>query len=113
MSCLGVHFALTEEQVKHLLSVRSGQEVLTIVKDEIERQWDEEWLLETGQAWDAIHRCLTDGGLMVKEASPLSKCILGGRQLYHGDDYIISFLNPTEASEVYQAIAEISEEWFR
>jgi hypothetical protein len=113
MSCLGVHFALTGKQATCLLSAHSDEQVLTIVKDDIEREWDEEWLLETGHAWDAIHRCLTDGSLAVNHATPLSRCILGGRQLYHAGDYIISFLPPAEASQVYQAMAEIDQEWFR
>jgi hypothetical protein len=111
MSCLGVHFALSDEKVERLLSARSNGEVLSIVKEEIETDWDEEWLQEAGKAWDAIHRCLTDGSLVVKDASPLSKCILGGRQLYQADNYVISFLNPAETCEVFHAIKDINREW--
>ena len=38
--------------------------MLDIVQEEIEEPWDEEWLLEMDKAWDAIHRCLTDGRLV-------------------------------------------------
>jgi hypothetical protein len=113
MSCLGVHFALTEEQAKHLLAARSNEAVLKVVKDEIEAAWNETWLQETGKAWDAIHRCLTDGSLLVKDTSPLAKCVLGGCQLYCGSNCIVSFLNAAETSEVCDAIQGLDQIWLR
>lgn len=113
MSCLGVHFALTDEQLGRLLAAGSDQDVLMIVKEEIEVEWDEDWLQETGQTWDAIHRCLSDGTLNLNGSSPLSKCVIGGRQLYHGGDYIISFLNAEETAEVFLAIKDIDQLWLR
>lgn len=112
MSCLGVHFALTSGETDRLLAAQSEAEVLNIVKEEIEAQWNEDWLQETGKEWEAIHRCLTDGPLVPKDSSPLSKCILGGRQLYHSDDYIVSFLSPEEVKDVTSTIKGIDRQWW-
>jgi len=113
MACRGVLFALTEEDAKCLLAARDDNAVLYIVQEEIEALWDEEWLEQTDKAWDAIHRCLTDGTLRVKSPSPLAKCILGGRQLHKGDNYIVSFLTPEEVKSVSAALQEIDENWLR
>jgi hypothetical protein len=111
MPCLGVHFALTDEEANRLLAAGTDAAVINIVKEEIERRWDEEWLQETGLAWDAIHHSLTDGTLEPKDSSPLSKCVLGGRQLYHAHNYIVSYLNPNDTTEVFEAIKDIDRPW--
>lgn len=113
MGCRGVHFALNDHQVKQLLSAENDDKVLEVVQEEIEGSWDKEWLQETDKAWDAIHRCLTDGKLNSEPTSPLHKCILGGQQLYEEEDYIVSYLIPEEVGEVAAAIKDIDEEWMR
>ena len=62
MASLGVLFALTEKQTKHLMKAHGDEEVLELI-EEIEEAWDKESLQETDMAWDAIHRCLSDGSL--------------------------------------------------
>lgn len=83
MGCRGVFFALDECNRKKLLSASCDDEVLSIVTEEIEEQWDQEWLCETDKAWDAIHRCLSDGTLNIAIKTPLAKCVLGGKHLYY------------------------------
>lgn len=60
-----------------------------------------------------MHRCLGDGTLSFEPLSPLHKCVLGGRQLYGGDDYIMSFLTAPEVKEVAAAIRDLDEGWMR
>ncbi len=64
MSCLGVHFALTEDQVKEQLAgIESDSDRLAFLQEEIEeRVFDElpELAGESDKAWDAIHRCMTE-----------------------------------------------------
>ena len=100
MSCLGVHFALADERLNELLSRRGDGAVLEFVQEKLEADWDKEWLQETDKAWDAIHRCLTDGTLESHKGVPLAKCVLGGRQLYQGSDYIVSLLDCTDVWEI-------------
>ncbi len=108
MSCLGVHFAIEAGQAERLTLAANDSEILSSVQEEIEARWDEEWLYQTDKAWDAIHRCLTDGFLTPGNGDyPLSFCILGGRTLYLGSDYIVRLVDPDQAGEVGRALANV------
>ncbi len=39
--------------------------------------------------------------------------VVGGRQLYKRDDYIIALVTPEEVSEVATSLAEVDEVWLR
>lgn len=113
MACLGVLFALTEEQERSLLAARGDDEVRD-VEEEIEDAWDDEHLQEVQKAWDAIHRCLSDGTLNLEGGRyPLNRAILGGKPLHEGDSYIVSYVPRNEVSDVAAALAEVAEPWFR
>ena len=93
MSCRGVHFALTDVEVRALESREGDRAGLEYVQEEIEEKFFKnrrDDLVETDKAWDAIHRCLTDGTLSNASASPLELVVLGGRSLCSGDDYIMT-----------------------
>ena len=113
MACRGVLFAITEEDVKHLLAARLAaepNEAVLEVLEEIEERWEEDWLMETDKSWDAMHRCLTDGKLEFDNGNyPLNHCILGGTQLYDGDDYIISLKTPNQVADIAAALKPIGE----
>lgn len=113
MACRGVLFAITSADAKRLLSAYQSEdgdkEVMAVIED-IEEQWDENWLHETDKAWDAIHRCLTDGQLKYDTGEyPLNCCILGGTLLYDGDDYIISLKSSEQVSSISDALKNIDE----
>ena len=112
MACRGVHFALTEDDANKLLKAAEAGQAVDFIQEVVEARWEEEWLQETDKPWDAIHRCSTDGTLNCKRKSPLEKCVLGGRQLQQGNDYIISFLTAEEVREVAAAVAGMSMEVF-
>ena len=108
MACRGVHFATEKSLFEKLLAAKSDETVLEIVQEEIEEKWYEDWLQETDKAWDAIHRCLTDGKLEYNNGViPLNTVILGGTQLYKADDYIISAVSPEQVVEVASALQDI------
>lgn len=115
MGCRGVHFALSPQGEQLLLQgAEAGDEaVLNVLQEDIEQRWDEEWLQQTDKAWDAIHRCLTDGTLTTRATSPRGKCILAGRQLHRGRDYIISYLTAAEVKQVAEAISVLDKPWMR
>ncbi|PIE54227.1 MAG: hypothetical protein CSA35_06690 [Dethiosulfovibrio peptidovorans] len=112
MSCRGMHFSLRNEDVERLMAAKNDREVLDFVQKDIEARWDEENLVASDKAWDAIHRCLTDGTLKCKNNDTKEKMILGGKQLYKGNDYIISFKDTDEVREVFKAIKGIEKDWF-
>lgn len=110
MACLGVHFALTPKEETALLAADSDADVLLIVQEQIEEEWDEARLCETDKAWDAIHRSLV-GGPLEDDGSVLSKCVLGGRQLHRGDEYLISYRSASDVSDVTAALESIDKAW--
>jgi len=110
MACRGVHFAITSADANRLLAASSEDEVLRIIQDDIEEKWDEEWLYESDKAWDAIHRCLTDGTLNpTSGVYPLKLAILNGHRIDAGPNYIVSLTTPDQAKDVAASLAELSQ----
>jgi hypothetical protein len=113
MSARGVHFAITPAQERQLLAARSGRKLMELI-EEIEDAWERPFLVESDKAWDAIHRCLTDGSLLyVSGEYPLNHCICGGRQLHRGRDYTVSFVSAPQVKEVAAALAKVTRAWMR
>ncbi len=114
MAGRGVHFALSDdERMKLLATVESQGDVIELIPEEIEERWDTDWLCETDKAWDAIHRCLTDGTLSEDDTTPLHWCILNGSQMYIGNDYIVSFVDVPKVPDVVAAISTFTKIGFR
>lgn len=115
MACRGVLFAITDEQTQHLLGAAiQGDVAVEAIVEEIESAWDVEFLQETDKAWDAIHRCLSDGTLAYDGGTfPLNRVILGGQPLYEAEGYIVSFVPKGEVPDVAAALATVTEAWFR
>ncbi|MDJ0976056.1 MAG: YfbM family protein [Planctomycetota bacterium] len=112
MGTRGVFFALDAADTARLLAASSDDDVRFLIQEEIEERWDTDWLDETDSAWDAMHRCLGDGTLG-PGSPPLGQCVLGGRHLHEGRDYIVSYLSPAEVQEVAAALEGIDEAWMR
>lgn len=117
MSCLGVHFALSEEDVTTLRLFEDEQVRLDHVKEVIEPLYFEkhpELKAESDKAWDAMHRALADGEMTWDGGSyPLNHAILAGELLYTESDYIISLKSPKQVQDIASALADISEADFR
>ena len=111
MAARGVHFALTDVEVRELESRDADEARLEHVQEEIEEQFFESRqgdLAETDKAWDAIHRCLTDGTLGGASTSPLEIVVLGGESLYSGDDYVMTLKRADEVRAVVPHLARTS-----
>ena len=115
MACRGVFFALSPAQREHLLALKTDGARLDYIQEDIEAAWDEEHLLETDKAWDAIHRCLTDGTLTIARSSnPLGKFIVGGRQLYSDtQSYIVNLVESSELAEILAALKTVTKGWLK
>jgi len=104
---LGVHFAIDAETAGRLLTAADDDQVAALI-EEIEEEGISVDHCDTDKAWDAIHRSLTDGYLGYGNGTfPLNAVILGGAQVYEGDDYIVSLLTPEQVREVASAAAEV------
>ena len=117
MSCLGVHFALSEEDVAALQAIEDEQSRLSFLQEELEEQSLDEsqtYAAESDKSWDAMHRALADGKLTWEGGSyPLNHTVLGGKLLYTGGDYIMSLKTPQQVAEIAAALASLTEEEFK
>ena len=117
MACLGVHFAIPQDVVQELIAFRDDEALVNFIQEELEEEYfksQRDYLCETGKAWDAIHRCLTDGKLLFENGEyPLNLCILGGKQLHSGDNYIISLVGPEDVPKVAEALQSVTKDQFR
>ena len=79
MAARGVHFAITSDQLARVLAASNDDDLMQVI-EQIEEAWDKDNLAESDKAWDAIHRCLTDGSLLYESGEyPLNHVICGGR----------------------------------
>jgi hypothetical protein len=113
MSARGVHFAVTPAQARALVAAKSDRELMTLI-EQIEEAWERPFVVESDKAWDAIHRCLTDGSLLyVSGEYPLNLCICGGRQLHRGRGYTVSFVSARQVKDVADALNKVTKAWMR
>lgn len=108
MAARGVHFALTAEEYSRVMDGPGSDEDVMAFVEEIETRWDKDWLQETDKAWDAIHRCLTNGQLEYGD-DPLSMCVLAHDNIYEDDDYTVCVADADDVKQVVTAIADIDE----
>jgi hypothetical protein len=113
MAGRGVHFAVNKARAKALLSAKSNRKLMAFI-DAIEEAWEKPFVAESDKAWDAIHRCLTDGSLLyVSGKYPLNHCICGGRQLYRGAGCTVSFVSSAEVRDVATALKKVTKSWMQ
>lgn len=117
MSCLGVHFALTEKEAAHLRSLDDEQARLEHLQEVIEETYfgeHSDLKTESDKSWDAMHRTLADGQLSWDGGEyPLGHVVLAGELLYTESDYIISLKTPQHVRDIAAALPAITEAEFR
>ncbi len=117
MSCLGVHFALSEEEVAALRAREDDAARLEHVQEVIEESYfreSRELMAENDKAWDAMHRTLADGQLTWDGGEyPLNHLVLGGELLYSRGDYIMVLKTPEQVRDVATALPSVTEAEFR
>lgn len=116
MSGRGVHFALSaaDEEALFKASQAGDDAVLEFIHEDLEERWEREWLYETDKAWNAIHRCLTDGELLYDNGRPpLSLAILGGYQQLEGPDETVSVKPADNVGEIASALEAVTREQLR
>jgi hypothetical protein len=113
MSCLGVHFALSNEDVALLKAFKSEEARLEHLQEVIEEDYmsddgPDAMYAENDKAWDAMHRVLADGRLTWDGGSyPLNHAVLAGELLYTGSDYIMSLKSSEQVKDIATALAGI------
>lgn len=117
MSCLGVHFALTEKEVAHLRSLDDEQARLEHLQEVIEEDYlggEKQFAAESDKSWDAMHRALSDGELTWDGGEyPLNHTVLAGESFYSDTDYIMSLKSPQQVRDIAAALPAMTEADFR
>lgn len=117
MSCLGVHFALTEKEAAHLRSLDDEQDRLEHLQEVIEEHYlndEKQFTAESDKSWDAMHRALADGEMSWDGGDyPLNHTVLAGELLYTESDYIMSLKTPAQVRDIAVALPGITEADFR
>jgi hypothetical protein len=98
-------YAIDDDDLARIGDAQTDAEVRAIVA-ELEARWEPGFACELDEAWDAIHRVLTDGRLVFGNGRPpLSLAILGGRRLHDGDEMIVTVKAPDEVQAIADALA--------
>ncbi len=111
---LGMHFAIPYEQAMKLLQCKTDEDLVEMVEEEVEEVSTEENSFQTDKSWDAIHRCLSNGTLDMRQGTrPLNLAILGGNILNKEPEYLVALLTPTEVKQVAEALSQVTEDWMK
>ena len=117
MSCLGVHFSLSSEEVQQIRAIDDESERVDFLRETIEEEYfanQPDRKAESDKAWDAMHRTLADGELTWDGGEyPLNHVVLGGELLYTDDDFIMILKNPQQVRDVAKALPGVTEAEFR
>ncbi|MFM8251711.1 MAG: DUF1877 family protein [Planctomycetota bacterium] len=113
MSGHGFHILLNREDSKKLFAQREPVAIRDFAA-ELTKSSDyrkQGRLLELGETWSTLHRCLTDGTLDPAGGDPpLNHCFLGGRMLYQGEGMFVTLVRPDMTPYVAEALAEVKHE---
>jgi hypothetical protein len=113
MAGLGVHFSLGDEETRRLLALESDLAVMAFV-EEIETAAAPGASFASDNAWDALHRSLSNGTIYYDEGEyPLNRAVLGGKHLHDADDYVVAYVAPNEVKDVAAALATLTEKDLR
>lgn len=117
MSCLGVHFSLSSDEVQRLRDIEDESERVDFLHESIEEWYfaeHRERLADSDKAWDAMHRTLADGQLSWNGGEyPLNHVVLGGELLYTESDFIMVLKPPQQVRDVAAVLPMITEDEFR
>ncbi len=117
MGCLGVHFALSEQEIATLRAIEDEDERLGYFQETMEEDFFDnhpDQIVQSDKAWDAIHRVLADGELTWDGGDyPLNHVVLAGELLYTEDDYIMTLKSPAQVWDIAAALPTVTEANFR
>jgi hypothetical protein len=114
MAARGHYYALDDRQRTQLLSL-SDDDLISFFH-ELYGQLSDRDHQGVDKAWDAIHRCLTGDSSRghlnpLMGPYPLNQCVLGGKWLYDGEDYIVTLIEPAAVRDLAAALEKIDDAW--
>lgn len=115
-SSLGVLFSLSQKEVDKLRAQPDDAARIQFIAelDEYYYEKDPERMAAIDESWEAMHRALTDGKIALDNGRfPMSHIVVGGEQLYTGDEYIISLKTPEQVKEIAASVKNFNYGGFR
>jgi hypothetical protein len=109
----GAHIILTRDDAKKVFANSDDAGIKNIVTElrNSKRHREAKLVLETGTAWNAIHRCLTEGTLDPTAGEfPLNHAILGGRRLHRNPEFEAIMVRPDITPHVAEALHHMKRE---
>ena len=116
MSTLGVHFALSKADLAAIEVIDDPEALVGFVTEDLEERLLAKgtWAYQSDKAWEAIHRCLTDGKLLYGSGPfPRAYAILGGEALDAGEDYTACLVRPAQVVKASVALKKVTRAWLR
>ncbi|MBH1556149.1 DUF1877 family protein [Stenotrophomonas maltophilia] len=117
MSCLGVHFALTSEEVSLLRGLPDGESRVNLVREVFEENYlsdESPYAAESAKAWDAMDRAMA---VKINDSldpgGALRYLVLEGESLNSAGDYILSLKTPEQVDLLAKIVDRIDINAFR
>lgn len=116
MFAQGAYLILKREDSKRLQTVDQDEAVRAAV-GELKRSKtyrDVGLMLDCGDCWNAIHRCLSDGTLDPDVGDfPLNHLVLGGKRLFKGGDFYAVLVRPDIVPFVAESARDVKRNGLR
>ena len=112
----GFHIALSREHAKRLFAIKDDASLLQFLEElkNLPEMKKSGRILDSGSAWDAIHRCLTEGELDPAAGEfPLNHAVLGGKQLHRGAESTAVLIRPDMTRFITDALEELDQDEIR
>ena len=112
----GHHIALSREHAKRVFANKDDASLPPLIAELLgdKSLKANSQILDVKRAWDATHRCFTEGALDPEGGEfPLNHVILGGKKLHNGDDYVAVVVRPDMVTFIAEALRDVKEPDFR
>jgi hypothetical protein len=111
VTSLGTHHALDDDTLAVILAATDDDEVLELI-EQVDNEADgPEDVCRTEEAWDPIHRSLTDGRLQRANGTfPLSAAVLGGRHLLDSETDVAVLVTSAQVRDVAAALRAVTKD---
>lgn len=112
MTARGVLFAITADDLAAIEASANADTRLEYIVEVIEGRWEAGFVLELDKAWDALHRCFSDGRPDQGAGEyPRNAAVLGREALDAGPDYFVGLTRAADVPAVASAVRSIDGRW--
>jgi hypothetical protein len=111
----GTFYAITPDEAERLLALvgndaELAKECMELYTIERQRM---RFISPVDHSWEVLHRCLGDAAMRDVGAgtTPLAWCVLGGKSLHQGKEFIVCYVTPEQTAQVAEELDDIEIDW--